>query len=182
MSYEAIQRLGRRKHLFEHQETTHETHITQEHIKRMIPHRDPFLLLDGIDRVDLVQPAMRGFRHIDPNDPVFAGHFPNHPVYPGTLQMEMIGQLSLCLDFMIKHNLTTDMTQLPAEVEPPNLRLLRVHHGIFLAEVSPGDRVWVTCGLIERTAYTFVCKGQVLKNDTICCMGIMEVYLMDEDG
>ena len=36
-------------------------------------------------------------RRIDPDDPIFAGHFPGDPVYPGMLQLEMAGQLGVWL-------------------------------------------------------------------------------------
>lgn len=176
MSYESIQRQGRRKSLFEAKPTTQEVRISQEQIKQILPHRDPFLLVDGIDQIDLTEKTMRGFRTIDSNDPVFVGHFPGYPVYPGTLQMEMIGQLSLCLDFMLKKQ----RTEVRPDDKPSNLRLLKLHHAVFMAEVAPGDRVTITSKLLEQDSYTVICAGQVLKNDIICSMGIMEVYMMDE--
>lgn len=177
MSYDAIKRRGRRRSLFEPKETTQEVAIDQEQIKMIIPHRDPFLLVDFIDRVDLVENTCRGYRDISPNDPVFAGHFPEYPVYPGTLQQEMIGQLSLCLDYMI----TAGRAAVSPEDKPRNLRLLKMHHAIFAAEVLPGDRVTITSKLLESDSYGVICAGQVLKGDTVCSMGIMEVFMMEDE-
>lgn len=177
MSYDKIKRRGRRKSLFVPTETTVEVAINQEQIKQIIPHRDPFLLVDEIDRVDLEAGTMRGYRQIDPNDPVFAGHFPGYPVYPGTLQMEMIGQLSLCLDFLI----SAGRPEVKAGDKPRNLRLLKLHHALFASEVRPGDRVTITSQLLEQDSYCVICAGQVIKDDTICSMGIMEVFMMEDD-
>ena len=66
-------------------------------IQRLIPHRAPFLLLDEVTALDVAQHAARARRSIDPHDPVFEGHFPGDPVYPGVLQIEMAGQLGVWL-------------------------------------------------------------------------------------
>src|SRR5215475_4867604 len=66
-------------------------------IKQLLLHREPFLLLDRVTAVDLHVLSAAGTRWIDPADPVFRGHFPEVPVYPGVLLVEIIGQLGLCL-------------------------------------------------------------------------------------
>ncbi len=177
MSYEKIIRRGRRRSLFTPTETTLEVAIDQEQIKQIIPHRDPFLLVDGIERVYLEAGTMRGFRNIDPRDPVFVGHFPDYPVYPGTLQMEMIGQLSLCLDFLI----SAGRADVKPDDKPRNLRLLKLHHALFVSEVRPGDRVTITSQLLEQDSYCVICAGQVMKGDSVCSMGVMEVFMMEDE-
>lgn len=177
MSIEKWTRRGRRKPVFVETTTTQHTSLGREELERILPHRDPFLLVEQIDRVDLEEQTIRGSAFIDPTNPVLAGHFPDYPVYPGVLQMEMIGQISICLYHMLKQGRATVK---PTDT-PPNLRLMKLHHALFLSEVRPDDTIYLTSKLLEQDSYTVTCVGQIMKEETICALAIMEVYLMDEE-
>ncbi|MBI5154416.1 3-hydroxyacyl-[acyl-carrier-protein] dehydratase FabZ, partial [Candidatus Poribacteria bacterium] len=60
-------------------------------IKRIIPHRFPFLLVDGI--TELGEDNVAGFKNLSANEAVFSGHFPQEAVYPGVLQVETVAQV-----------------------------------------------------------------------------------------
>lgn len=177
MSHDKLIRAGRKRPLFEPGETTVEVQLGRSEIERMVPHRAPFLLIEGIDAVDLPRRAVRGFRTVDPADPVLAGHFPGDPVYPGVLLLETMAQLSICL----QHFCNTDRVTVLPDDQPPRLRLLRVHHALFMAEARPGDRLTVIGQTVDDNGYTATLAGQVLKGDgTICTVSIMEAVLLDE--
>ena len=65
--------------------------LNLEQIKEIIPHRDPFLLIDEI--VEL-EPGVRavGKKYLKPEETWFKGHFPQEPVQPGVLTIEMLAQ------------------------------------------------------------------------------------------
>jgi 3-hydroxymyristoyl/3-hydroxydecanoyl-(acyl carrier protein) dehydratase len=176
MDLEKILRRGRRHRLFEPSESSANLHLGRDAIKQMIPHREPFLLLDEIVSVDLQEVAMLGRRRIDPTDPILRGHFPEEPIYPGALLLEMVGQLSLCLN----HFYTHQRTFLLPEDRPRPIRLLKLHHATFQAEVRPDDVIDLIVKKVDGDDFTITCAGQVCKGDTICTVTAMEVYLVEE--
>ncbi len=66
--------------------------LSTKEIMEIIPHRQPFLLIDTIEELE---PGVRavGKKCVSYNEPFFAGHFPNEPVMPGVLQIEALAQV-----------------------------------------------------------------------------------------
>ena len=93
---------------------TREVSLGRDAVERLLPHRDPFLFVDAITAIDLAVPGVAGRRRVNPGDPVFAGHFPGAPVYPGVLQIETVGQLGICL----AHFAAKKTHEVPADTRP----------------------------------------------------------------
>ncbi len=60
-------------------------------IKRIIPHRYPFLMIDRVDDIVGTDSAT-GIKNVTVNEPHFEGHFPVEPVMPGVLIVEALAQ------------------------------------------------------------------------------------------
>jgi len=166
-------RRSTRMSLWSHGPATRKVGLGRAEIERLIPHREPFLLLDAITAVDHEQMALEGIRRIDPGDPVFSGHFPSSPIYPGVLLIEIMGQLGLCLTVLGQMREKENRGGLPPTASA-NVRLIRIHSALFLAPVMPGDGLTVRSVSLEDNGLTHIIAGQISRGDTHCALSVAE--------
>lgn len=70
-----------------------------EMIKKYMPHRYPFLLLDRVVSFELAKKIVCR-KNITINEPIFTGHFPQEAIFPGVLQLEALAQASCLLLYL----------------------------------------------------------------------------------
>lgn len=147
----------------------------QDAISRILPHRPPFLLLDRLCGLDLDQALLAASRRIDPADPVLQGHFPGSPVYPGTLQVEMIGQAGLCLYYFLEQG-SRAIAPAPRPLKVRATKILGAH---FLEPVLPGQEVMVVVKRLAQDPYLASVQGQVICAGRICTAALCEVCFLE---
>lgn len=76
--------------------------IDTNEIKKYLPHRYPFLLVDKIIEIDNM--TIKGIKNVTVNEPFFEGHFPEHPIMPGVLIIEALAQTCGVLVLRIPEN------------------------------------------------------------------------------
>ncbi len=167
----------RKKLLFDVDSVLNNDDYKSEDIKKIIPHRDPLLLLDSIHAIDLNSSIIIGKRFISSGDPIFQGHFPDYPVYPGTFQVEMIGQLGICLQFFTQHN----TVEISNDAKPLKILATRIRGASFIDMIKPDTDVTIVIQKLRQKKRFNTFIGQALVDSKIACVLIGEVVLLDDN-
>ena len=120
-------------------------------IEKILPHRYPFLMVDKI--MEINEESIIGVKNITMNEPIFTGHFPGNPVFPGVLQIEAMAQVGGIFAL--------------SKVEDPQLYstyFMKIDKVKFKQKVVPGDTVVfelsllspIRRGLVEMIGRAFV--------------------------
>ncbi|MCP5085497.1 MAG: 3-hydroxyacyl-ACP dehydratase FabZ [Rhodobacteraceae bacterium] len=97
-------------------------------IKRMIPHRYPFLLIDKVKDIDVGKSAV-GIKNVTYNEPHFQGHFPASPIMPGVTIVEAMAQTAAVMVVKTMDMMDNDML----------VYFLSIDKCKFRQPVTPGD-------------------------------------------
>lgn len=126
----------------------------REGVEQLLPHRDPFLWVSSIKECE---PGQRIVAQLDvrPDLPIFEGHFPGHPVFPGVLIMEALAQAACCC-LMAAQDETVALGYLAG-----------IDKARFRETVLPGDAIDLEATIVQ--ANSRFCKAEVraLKNGKV---------------
>ena len=135
-------------------------------IKKILPHRYPFLLVDRITELDLENSRIVGQKNITVNESFFEGHFPMRPVMPGVLILEAMAQTGGILIHQkgyqdkIAFLLTIDKVKYRHMVVPGDVLMMHVegrhlNHrgGKVVAQAFVGEK------LVAEASIAFVLQG-----------------------
>ncbi len=123
-----------------------------QEILEHLPHRYPFLL---VDRVLECEPGKRlkALKNVSVNEPMFTGHFPERPIFPGVLIMEALAQATGILAFKTT-NSKPDGTSLYYFAGIDNCR--------FKQPVVPGDQMILEVEIIKQKRGIWKFKAEAL--------------------
>jgi len=79
-------------------------------IQKILPHRYPFLLVDRVTALTAGE-TITAYKNISISEPVFQGHFPGHPIYPGVMILEGMAQAGGILAFKSMKDVTEEEIQ-----------------------------------------------------------------------
>ncbi len=115
-----------------------ESIVNFEDVRKILPHRYPFLLIDRI--LSVTSEHIRALKNVTANEPFFNGHFPEMAVMPGVLQIEAMAQAAgLILAYGSDFNAKTEIAFLAA-----------VDGAKFKRVVIPGDQLTLEAKVIAK--------------------------------
>ncbi|WFD10055.1 3-hydroxyacyl-ACP dehydratase FabZ [Tepidibacter hydrothermalis] len=142
--------------------------LNVDEIKKIIPHRYPFLLVDKVVELEEGKKAV-GIKNVTVNEPFFQGHFPDYPLMPGVLIVEAMAQVGAVAMMTVEENKGK----------------LGVFTGIdkvrFRKEVRPGDTLKMEVEMINMRRGIGKAEAKAYVGDELACSGTLMFALVDKN-
>ena len=129
--------------------------LDSEQIKKILPHRYPFLLVDRV--LEMSDTRIVAIKNISASEPFFQGHFPQKPVMPGVLIIEALAQAGGVM--MLSRN----------ENRQKLAFLVAVDSARFRKMVVPGDQLKLQVDVIKMKSRVGIVKGVALVDGEEAC-------------
>ena len=138
-------------------------------IKKIIPHRFPFLL---IDKVTITEPdkSAVGIKCVSGNEPFFQGHFPEHAIMPGVLIVEAMAQVA-CTLFLSK-----------PEAKNKLAFFMGMEEIKFRKPVVPGDRMELKIEILKMRERFGKAKGEAYVDGVLTTEAMFSFAIVDKEA
>lgn len=139
-------------------------------IKRMIPHRYPFLLIDRVEQIRKNESAI-GIKNVSANEPYFQGHFPSEPVLPGVLIVEAMAQTAGVLVVETLEMIDQDLL----------VYFMTIDNCRFRNKVTPGDVLELHVRITRSRGRVFRFAGQAKVAGKLAAEAEFSAMIVDQD-
>ena len=140
-----------------------------DEIRKLLPHRYPFLLVDRIVELELSKRIV-GIKNVTINEPFFTGHFPEKPIMPGVLILEAMAQAGGVLAFKSFPGMEGSVF------------FTGIDDARFRKPVIPGDQLKLVIEVVRHRREIWVFDGKALVDDDIVAEArIMAMLKMNKE-
>ena len=142
-------------------------------IQNILPHRYPFLL---VDRITALTPGeyIEGYKNVSISEPVFEGHFPGHPIYPGVMIIEGMAQAGGVLAFKSMDEEIQD------EIEKKDFYFIRIDKAKFRSPVTPGDQLVYKIDVIKHKGAIWQLDAKAYVDDKLVAQAELKAMIVDK--
>jgi 3-hydroxyacyl-[acyl-carrier-protein] dehydratase len=141
-------------------------------IQEILPHRYPFLLLDRVTDMEKGK-SIEGYKNVSISEPVFQGHFPNHPIYPGVMILEGMAQAGGILGLK-----SGDFTK--EELEEKVIYFMSIDKAKFRKPVKPGDKLVYKMEVKKLRGTLIVLDGKAYVDDELVAEAELKAMIVDK--
>ncbi len=141
-------------------------------IQEILPHRYPFLLVDRVNTLNKGENIV-AFKNVSISEPVFEGHFPGHPIYPGVMILEGLAQAGGLLAFQ-----SMDLSK--EEVKEKVVYFMSIDKAKFRKPVRPGDRLEYRVSVIKRKGQIWMLDGKAYVDDQLVSEAELKAMVVDK--
>ena len=143
-------------------------------IREILPHRYPMLLVDRV--VSLVpNETIEAYKNVTINEEVFMGHFPNHPIYPGVMQIEGMAQAGGLLAFV---SMFGDDTQ---QAKNKIVYFMTIDNVKFRVPVVPGDKLVYKLEVLAHKGSVWSLGARAFVDDKLVSQAELKAMIADAD-
>ncbi len=142
-------------------------------IQNILPHRYPFLL---VDRITELTPGeyIEGFKNVSISEPVFQGHFPDHPIYPGVMILEGMAQAGGVLAFKSMDGATQE------EIQNKVVYFMSIDKAKFRVPVIPGDQLVYKINVMKQKGPVWQLEAKAYVNDKVVAQAELKAMIVDK--
>jgi 3-hydroxyacyl-[acyl-carrier-protein] dehydratase len=141
-------------------------------IQNILPHRYPFLLVDKVTSM-LEKDNIVAYKNISISDPVFQGHFPDHPIYPGVMILEGMAQAGGILALK-SSGLTDD------EIKQKVIYFMSIDGAKFRQPVKPGDKLEYKLSVKKIRQTLIALEGKAYVEDKLVAEAELKAMIIDK--
>jgi len=142
-------------------------------IQKILPHRYPFLLVDRITELNIGDSVV-GYKNVSISEPVFQGHFPDHPIYPGVMIIEGMAQVGGILAFK-----SLDEEQMK-DAENKVVYFMSIDKAKFRAPVTPGDKLEYRISVMRHKGAVWQFDAKAFVEDKLVAQAELKAMIVDK--
>jgi len=129
-----------------------------------------------VDRITELTPGeyIEGFKNVSISEPVFQGHFPDHPIYPGVMILEGMAQAGGVLAFKSMDGASRE------EIQNKVVYFMSIDKAKFRVPVTPGDQLVYKISVMKQKGPVWQLEAKAYVDDKVVAQAELKAMIVDK--
>jgi 3-hydroxyacyl-[acyl-carrier-protein] dehydratase len=142
-------------------------------IQKILPHRYPFLLVDRVTELEKGV-SIEAYKNVSISEPVFQGHFPDHPIYPGVMIIEGMAQAGGILAFQ------SSSAENQEEMNDKVVYFMSIDKAKFRSPVTPGDQLVYRLTVVKQRGAIWQLSAKAYVAEKLVAEAELKAMIVDK--